>query len=316
MGHSNMKQLLCAFAIAAAATAQSNPGAVDGPLLGMVFDPGRGAVRPLTGIPASAALGGLVDSGPALETAAVSASGFAIGAESGTGAPVLISSAGRYPLSGIPAGAGAIVLSPRATAAALYFKGTRTAYIVTGFPDNPGAPRQVALDRQPNAIAVSDDGAALLAIERLGKLDASIYLYRDGRSPALLRNGRGIAGVDFLPGTTDALIAANDGVYLISESFGPQLIAGEADGVAGVAAVAASSDGGRVIIAMRSGQVAVRDRKTNMQTTISCACQPTGLARLRGAGVFRLNEMGDGPLWLLDADSAEPRILFVAGERQ
>jgi hypothetical protein len=310
-----MKSLICVFLIAAAATAQSSPGAVGGPLLGIVFDPGVGGIRPLTGIPAAASLGGPLDAGAALAQAAVSAAGFAVAIESDSGTAVLVTSSGRQPLPGIPAGAAALALSPRGTSATLYFKSTRTAYVVTGLPDSPQAPRTVALDRQPMRLAVSDDGSALLAVERLTKSDAAVVLYR-GSTPTQLRSGRGIAGVDFLPGSSDALIAESAAVYLISEAFGPQLIAGEGDGVTGVTAAAASADGARVMIAMQSGQVAIRDRNTNALSTVTCACSPTGLARLRGTGVFRLNEIDEGPLWLLDAGPGEPRLLFVAGERQ
>jgi hypothetical protein len=155
-----------------------------------------------------------------------------------------------------------------------------------------------------------------MAIEPLSKLDASIQLYRADRSPVLLRNARRVSGIEFLPGSSDALVAESDGVYLISEAFGPQLIAGTNDGISGVTAAVASADGSRVIIAMESGQIAIRDRAATAQSIVSCACRPTGLARLRGPGVFRLNEIGDGSLWLLDAGSGEPRVLFVAGDRQ
>jgi hypothetical protein len=309
-----MKLLFCVILIAAAATAQTSPGAVGGPLLGLVFDPGRAGIRPVTGIPGSATLGIPLDSGGGLAQAAVSAAGYAVAIDSDSGAAVLVTAGGRTPIADIPTGADAIVLSPRGTAAAFYFKTKRTAYVVTGLPDSVQAPRTVALDRQPMMLAISDDGAALLAVERISKLDASVLVYRGADPGALLCNGRGIAGVDFVPGSSDALIAESNAVYLVSEAFGPQLIAGVDDGIAGVTAAAA--DGTRVIIAMQSGQIAIRDRNTNAIATVSCACHPTGLARLRGAGIFRLNEIGDGPLWLLDPGSAQPRILFVAGDRQ
>src|SRR5215813_12163810 len=130
-----MKSLICVFAIAAAATAQSNSGAVGGPLLGVVFDAGQADIRSLTGIPGSAILGGPLDSGAALGQAAVSAAGYAVAVEYDSGAAVLVTSSGRRPLAGIPTGAAVIVLSPRGSSAALYFKSTRTAYVVTGLPD-------------------------------------------------------------------------------------------------------------------------------------------------------------------------------------
>jgi hypothetical protein len=282
----------------------------------MVFDAAGGGMRALTGIPASATLGGALDSGPQLEQAAASAAGFAVAVESGSGTAVVISPGERRALSGLPGGASSIALSPRGTAAVVYFKDSRIAYLITGLPDTPATGRQIVLDRQPAALAVSDDGAALLAVERIGRAGAAVLLYRDSGSPAVLRSSPRIAGVDFLPGSADALIAEDNTVLVASEAFGPQVIAGAGDGIAGVMAAAASSDGARVIIAMRSGQVAIRDRGTNAQTMVSCACQPSGLARLRGTGVFRLNEIGNGPLWILDADSGAPRIVFVAEARQ
>jgi hypothetical protein len=311
-----MIRLFCAVAFAAALNAQTGPGAVGGPLLGAVFDPVRGAVRFLTGIPASATLGDVLDSGAPLKYAAVSAAGFAVGVESASGAVVIVSSAGRRPLPGVPGGASSIALSPRGTTAAIYFKDSLTAYVVTGLPDSPAAPRQVGLDRQPATLAVSDDGSALLSVERIGRGGATVLLHRDGATPAVLRSSPRIAEADFIPGSSDALIAEDDAVYVVSESFGPQLIAGPGDGIGGVAAAASSADGSRVIIAMRSGQVAVRDRKTSAQSMVSCACQPAGLARLRGTSVFRLNDIASEPLWILDADSGDPRILFVAGAKQ
>jgi hypothetical protein len=311
-----MKTFLCTFVIAAAAAAQSNPGTIGGPLLGMVFDENAGAIRPLTGIPAAATVGPRLDSGAALEQVAAAEGGYAVAVESGTGAAVIVSASGRRSLTGVPPGASAIALSPRGTAAALFFKASRTAYIVTGLPESPGTPRPVAFDRQPLSLAVSDDGTAVLALERNGRTGAAILLYRDGKSPAVLHNSRAIGGMAFLPGSADVLIAESNAVMLVSEAFGPQSIAGESDGIASVIAAAGSDDGNRVIIAMTSGQIAIRDRQSNALTMVSCGCRPSGLDRLRGAGVFRLNELGDGPLWLLDTDSPEPRILFVAGGGQ
>jgi hypothetical protein len=311
-----MKTFFCTFVMAAASAAQSNPGAVGGALLGIVFDENAGAIRPLNGIPAAATLGPRLDTGADLEQAAAADGGYALAIEAATGAAVIVSASGRRSLTGVPPGASAIALSPRGSAAAFFFKASRTAYVVTGLPGSAGTPRPVIFDRQPLSLAVSDDGAALLALERNGRTGATILLYRDGKSPAVLHNGRAIAGMAFLPGSADVLIAESDAVRLVSEAFGPQSIAGEGDGIAGVVAAAGSADGDRVIIVMASGQVAIRDRKSNALATVSCACRPTALSRLRGAGVFRLNELWDGPLWLLDTDSPEPRILFVAGGAQ
>src|SRR5947209_16586325 len=143
-------RILSALLLAAAAVAQTNPGTVDGPLLGLVADPN--GVRLLTGIPGSATLGAPVDTGAALDHAAVSVQGFALATESESGAAVLVTLTGSHRLPGIPAGASSIAISPRGTAAAFYYKESRSAYLVSGLPDASQPPRQIALDRQPMAL--------------------------------------------------------------------------------------------------------------------------------------------------------------------
>ena len=152
-----MKTLLCALLLAAGAAAQNNPGVLDAPLLGLVFDPDGGTLRPLVGIPASAHAGAPLDSGAALRLAAASAAGYAIGVERESGAAVIVSASGRHTIDGVPAGAGRIALSPLGTEAVFYFEQSRTAYVIAGLPNAPQVARQEIFDREPTAIAVSDD---------------------------------------------------------------------------------------------------------------------------------------------------------------
>jgi hypothetical protein len=107
-------------------------------------------------------------------------------------------------------------------------------------------------------------------------------------------------------------MATQSAVYLYQGRQGLQSLADQRDGLANVVGAAASGDGTRVFIGMQSGQVVVRDLAASTQTVLSCSCQPAGMWRLRGKAVFRLNELGAGPLWVVDGDAAAPRILFVA----
>jgi hypothetical protein len=45
------------------------------------------------------------------------------------------------------------------------------------------------------------------------------------------------------------------------------------------------------------------------RTGVACACSPTELAPM--GSLFRLNELGAGPLWVADAGSTGPRTVFV-----
>lgn len=299
----------------AATGAGQQTGTLAGPVLGMVFQNGTGAIRPLLGISGSSRLGAALDSGPALAQAAAAGT-FALAVEADNGAALLITAGGRSPLAGVPAGANRVVLSPSGTAAAFYFNQSQTAYILSGLPGSPNVAGQVVTGSQPTVLALSDDASTLLTVEQSGRDRMSLVSYTGGQA-ATLWFGPHIRDVQFNPGSQTALMVEPDAVAMVSNASGAQVIAGAQDGLAGVMAAAVSGDGTKVFIAMQSGQVMVRDLQSKAQTLISCACQPTTLARLRGNAVFRLNEIGAGaPLWLLDSDGSAPRILFVASSQQ
>jgi hypothetical protein len=302
-----MRTITLALLMAWSAFPQANPGRVGGPVLGFVFDRASGSIRPLLGIPGSSTLGGSLPGDSAFLNAA-SDPEYSLALD-GDGIAVLVSQAGRRPLPGAAAAASRVVVSPRGTAAALYFAGSATAQIFTGMPDAPQVVRAVSMDRTPDALAVSDNGATLLASSRTGRNGEVVTAYAAGQPSQILHRARRISALAFVPGTSNVLIAEGDGVKLVSPAFGVQTIDTTS---LDVVAVAASSDGSKVFAASRGGQVTILDLRTASRTSVACGCVPGVLARLRGNAVFRLNDVGDGPLWLLDGDSAEPRILFVA----
>jgi hypothetical protein len=194
----------------------------------------------------------------------------------------------------------------------VYFNDTGKASILTGLPDAGQVLRDVTLDGAPSALAVSDDGTSLAAVVNLAANQGTVFSYpADGAGQALLSD-RQFASLEFVPGGTTLLMATQSAVYLYQGRQGLQSLADQRDGLANVVGAAASGDGTRVFIGMQSGQVVVRDLAASTQTVLSCSCQPAGMWRLRGKAVFRLNELGAGPLWVVDGDAAAPRILFVA----
>jgi hypothetical protein len=300
-----VKLLATGFLSAALALAQGN-GSIDAPVLGMVFDADASAVRLLAGIPGAATLGGPLASG--IATAAVAAHrGFAVAVQRG-GAAVVVSAAGASPLPGARSGATQVIVSPSGTGAALYFPGGRLETF-TGLPDAAHFHRAAQLDETPAAIALSDDGEVLLSLVR-GRRGDTVYAHRDS-GPQVFFQARRVAALSFLPGRQDALIADAASVRIIRPDLGQQPAGADPDG--DVAAVAASPDGRSVFIASRSGRVTIHDLSNGTSASVTCACEPRTLAPLRGAAVFRLNDAGGGgPLWVLDATGAEPRISFVA----
>jgi hypothetical protein len=161
-------------------------------------------------------------------------------------------------------------------------------------------------------MAVSDDGTTLAAAISLAANESTVFSYSAGGAGQALLSDRLFPSLDFVPGSTSLVMATQAAVYLYQSHHGLQLLTDQRDGVANVVGAAASGDGTRVFIGMQSGQVAVRDLAASTQTLLTCSCQPAGMWRLRGKAVFRLNELGAGPLWVVDGDGVAPRILFVA----
>jgi hypothetical protein len=312
-----IKRILLVLTAAPVAWPQVN-GAIEGPVLGLVFDGAAAAVRTIAGVPGAATLGPAVTGGARLRTAAAAANrGYALAID-GDGAAMLVSADGVRPLPGASAGAERAIVSPRGTSAALVHR-SGTVQVFTGMPEAPSAGRIFELRGAPPTLALSDDGDALLAVVRgRPRADASadaVYLYTDGE-PAVLHRGSRVAAAAFLPGSKKALIAGSSAARIVAPDLGESPAGIDPDG--DIVAVAGSPDGSRVFLAGRSGRIAIYDLRSGESVSVACACSPTGFAPLRGNSVFRLNEAGGGPVWVLDADSSEPRISFVAaagGER-
>lgn len=75
-------------------------------------------------------------------------------------------------------------------------------------------------------------------------------------------------------------------------------------------ATAVASDGHSLLVASPAGQtVTALDLADGTRTAIPCACAPTDLTAV--GNLFRLNEFGGDPLWLLDTQQDPARIIFV-----
>ena len=74
--------------------------------------------------------------------------------------------------------------------------------------------------------------------------------------------------------------------------------------------IAFFADGSHLIMATASGNTVVSiDLTSGTNTNLSCTCAPTEVVPM--GAVLRLNEMGDGPLWLVDPGATQPRVVFV-----
>lgn len=300
-----------AFAIAlvlpAFACAQGD--ALSGPVLGYI--PEGGAVRPIGGIPGAALLGSPVPLGfpaAAVEVSPLQDYVLAVSTEDGL---VRVVEAGKAePAVRIVEGAAPapdrLLLSPHGRAALLVKDGESEARAVTGLPSAPSA-RAVdlsALPGAPRALAVSDDGTAILAATESGLFLVTAH----GEIRPLPAPGP-VTALAFLPGSRDALAVGAGAVGLLSDVAGDaawRTLAALDENFGEPLAVAAA--GSRALVA-GSRAVAAIDIASGELSALPCSCEVTTLARLAGDS-FRITPASASPVWMVSG-GPEARLLFI-----
>lgn len=297
-------------------------GQVGGPVIGFIYDSSVSALRPVLGIPGASTLGDPLHAGFALSSAVVAPRQDSAIAIAGDGSLHLLglgSGIVEIRCAACPSFADAAIYSPSGSAVALYSAGR--VQIVTGLPASPAAGagfevgstaiRGATRGRDlPPPMALSDDGAWLLVSTR-----KAVDLFSANGGPRQLLGTGPYALVAFATGSHDAAVADINGAGLllihdVAGASNQQTLTAPGD-MRLVRAVAFSADGGRLLVASPAGQyVAVIDIASGSGTVAACNCAPSGLIPM--GNVMRLNEAGNGPLWLLDAGgTADPRLVFV-----
>lgn len=305
---------------------QGNPASVSAPVLGYVYDTRGGELKPLLGIPGSSLMGQPLTLGAAVsEVAASERYALAITGQDrrvellrfGQGAPAV------SPVSAAASGPDRIFLSPSGGAAALYRSIDGFIQVITGLPDSPTVRSGITLPDlggAVNALAISDDGLALLAALGNDQTGLLFSLAADG-TPTQLPVAGPVSAMAFRPNSHDVAIAdrAGNAISVIRNVDGSaeyQAVAGPNDGVAGPLAVEFSADGGRLFVANAGpGNVLVIDPAGGPPAPVPCQCALTALSRLNGS-IFRLNDLSNDPLMLFDGGSAQPRVVFVPSDSQ
>jgi hypothetical protein len=280
-----------------------------GPVSGYLFHANSHSLRPVLGIPGASILGQPLDLG--FETALVAVAprqDYLLAA--GTDGQLRL-------LRLDPRGAGTtavetphgapdqIIFSPRGTAA-LFVKG-RTVDVVTGAPGAATVARTLDLSSIAGAaLAVSDDGAVTLALGTDG-------VYAAGASAEWARLAPGTAAA-FAPGSHDAVVADRTARTVsiftaVTEGGASRQVAGPDEGITAPVAVAFAGEGKVLAANGDNGTVTVLDTAAGTRAALNCACTPTGLTSF--GGLFRLNEPGEGPLWLVDARAPEAALVFI-----
>ncbi len=312
-------------------------GTIAGPLSGFAFDDSALVLRPIRGIPGASLIGDPIQFGfdlasatvsPSLDSALVVSAVSATGAKGGihlfrlnNGTPV------ERTVDGL-AIAQRVVFSPSGTAAALYANGSLQ--VLKGLPDSPVIAGTLPLGADHSAqfsaaalsttggrtrrltdspLAISDDGGYLLVVS-----GGAIRLMGVAGDNRKLMDAAAGAWAAFAPGSHDAAVLdAVAGLVLFQDVAGAsaqRVLAGPDSRPDSPVGIAFSPDSGKLFVASAGARaVAAFDVASGSRSMVACDCTPTGLAQM--GSLFRLNEMGGDPLWLLDARSSEPRTIFV-----
>ena len=298
---------VCILSAAGAARAQ-----VGAPQLGWVPDGAR--IRPVYGLPASAAIGALVPASQDFSRIAVSpARDYVLVSASQTSAQagsvsIYTAANGLVALNGAGVAPDILVLSPRGSAAALWFSSINQVQVVTGLPDAPMISQLDAsfLGSAPNALAVSDDGTWLA-----GTWTAGVYAFGPNSQVIQLPIADPVTALAFFQGTHDLATASPACVKMATGVGGFAVVTSlltSADSSLQPVAVATTSDNRTVLLADKSGSVTVVDVGSGAVTTSDCGCQPEGLFGM-GPAAFRLTGLQNGAFKLFDAAHGE--ILFA-----
>jgi hypothetical protein len=304
-----MKIFVSACLAACALSAQT--GKLQGPSSGFVFDGASQVLRRIQGIPGAAVIGPGLDFGFPVAGASVSPRLDAAIVFSADGVPHLFRVSGDAPVETAVAGLSAaeqVVFSPSGTAAALY--ANDSVQVVKGLPDAPTLGGAVTVhvrskQQRPLAesLAISDDGAYLLyagggPVELIGVAGDSRQL-TDGGPGALAA---------FAAGGHDAAVL-HAGTLTVFRDVTGAATRSDVPGLSAPSAVAFAPDANTVFVASeRARNVSAVDMGSGSITPLACDCAPTTLSRM--GMLYRLNELSQSPLWLLDA-SAGPRLVFV-----
>jgi len=291
-------------------------GQIVGPRVGFIFDAGTG-LRAIRGIPGASSLTDPLTTDPLSFVRFSPRDQYALAVMAGGDLEILRfgdSSNESSRIEGVAGGIEDIVISPNGASAALLYTSSHRIDVLA---DISGAPRVInsfdtsALPGSPTAVAVADDGSLLFAAFWDGESGSLFALGSEGNrfisqfgrvsAIALARNGR------------DLLIAdqSNNEVVSFQDLTADRIVlAGSKDGVMAPIGIGRRDDGSRIFIANSDNSVLALS-SDRPPVRISCECQVSGLYRMKDDSIFRLNEPGDGPVFILDGSMDTPQIFFV-----
>jgi len=288
---------------------------LEGPRLGLMFDPGAKEFRPLLGIPGAATMGPPLRLTVDIERAWVApGQEYALAVEKGDGKVLLISlengGVSAVSVTAAPPAPARVVWSANGRIAAFYYPRTRSIELLSTLPAGPRI-ASLYLSGIPDVLAADDDGGTVLA----GVGDTVFLVSESGEVPILA--GLGKIGAIAFGARNTALVAdtARNKIHLVrnvTANPDSEIIAAHDAGIDQPVGIAASRDKRFAFVAnAKSRSIAIIDLVTHAHSVVSCACEPSTLERIGGGEVFRLTQNTDQPLWVLDFGVHQSRTLFI-----
>ena len=292
------------------------PASFEAPVLGYLFDAEHRGVRPITGIPGSSTIGAPIPLAVPTETLVFlpDQRHAIVGSSERPETFVLdLRELTEVPIRGTSSAVTAMRISPRGSAAALYYAAANKVLVVTGLPEAPviRATIDISFSDDPlRHFAVADDGTTALLSFSLAEHD-SVYAWTASTGPHHVSTASTVSDMTFLnedavvvdSGKKQALLIRN-----VRQQAVPALIASAEDGLSQPVAAFISSRN-EIYIGDSSGIVLVLDSTGHILRKAHCSCTITTMVSLANSAV-RLTDRSDQPMFIMDGSEFD-RFLFV-----
>jgi hypothetical protein len=304
---------------------QSQP--TTGPVLGYVWDAPSQSLHPVQGLPGASIVGAATLSASGRGAAFVASASSAV-----SGMALFLDANGgvfQAPLSGgapnqgasIP-GANALTLSNSGSYGLITGKsnsGANIASVISGLPQSPTV-HSLAVSALGSIAggAASDTGSVALAAGS-SQPGESVVAFSGQGSGVQVATAQSFGGMQFVPGS-DELIIADGGTGALTAVSHINTAPASANlappgAITSPVSLDITPNGRWVVAANHAGQVLRIDLTgAAAATNLHCSCAPSQVQTMRGSAsgtTVRLVTSGGGPLWIVDAGGAAPRVLFI-----
>jgi hypothetical protein len=312
-------------------TIQSQSKPPTGPILGYLWDVPSQSLLPIQGLAGASIIGAATVSAPSqghsfIASAISGVSGMALFLDANGG--VFQGPVTGGPLTKVAnvSGATSLTLSNSGSYAVVTGKsadGASIASVISGLPTSPST-RNLNLPSAASVLgaAASDTGTVAFATGS-SQTDVSIVAFVGQAAGTQVATTQAFGGMQFVP-NSDELVVADGGSGALTaitriNTTPSSLALSPAGAITAPVALDITSNGRWVVAANHNGDVLRIDLTgAAAATKVHCSCAPNQVLAVNGsasgaraAATVRLVTAAGGPLWIVDAGNASPRVLFI-----